>query len=162
MAFSTETNVVRFLVGNSPLKFAGPFRMRGLTSHRYPKLFSCRFCDLFPNSRLSVLWRYNQNAHNLRPKYPHFRFVGGGGGGNSEVWVLPTALPPKATSSFSRVSVAVFHTMKQNLTQMRCFLQPVHTKWWVALHTRNNEHPLTAMQTVMAATDRTDKNDADS
>jgi len=72
------------------------------------------------------------------------------------------ALPPKAISSFSRVSFAVFHTMKQNLTQMRCFLQPVPRKWWIALHTHKNEHPLTAMQTVMAATDQTDTDDADS
>jgi hypothetical protein len=72
------------------------------------------------------------------------------------------ALPPKVISSFSRVSVAVFHTMKQNLTQMRCFLQPVTRKWWIALHTHNNERPLTAMQTVMAAIHRTNSNDADS
>jgi hypothetical protein len=44
--------------------------------------------------------------------------------------------------------------MKQNLTQMRCFLQPVPRKLWIAFHTHNNEHPLTAMQTAMAATHR--------
>jgi hypothetical protein len=80
---STETNVVWFLGGESPLKFTGTFRMRGLTSKRYPKLCSIglrwRFCDLFARSRLRVLWRYNPNAQNLRPKYPNFRFGGGGG-----------------------------------------------------------------------------------
>ena len=83
-------------------------------------------------------------------------------GGPQKSEFFPWHCHQKLFRVFPRVSVAVFHIMNQNLTQMRCFLQPLPRKWWIALHTHNNEHPLTAMQTVMAAAHRTDSNDADS